>query len=238
MEGLGRRLIFPRIGSRATIRRPGPGREGLRSGPGSGNEPFGREATRVIVMTGGRYQGAALAALVLAGVGSAHAQTVDRSTTITGPRGNSVTRNIQTSCRGPGFVDRNVQITRPGGATFDRNTLIRRGLAPGPKFSPGGVASGQGSLRTMLSSAADRDGARRSASAAACSAWVCWRAARLPRLRLLRFLRPPTCHRRSSRGLRRGARLPAPKAATCRRRCNTRSVRRLERIPSPTRSAA
>jgi HEAT repeats len=90
-------------------------------------------------MTGGRYRRAALAALVLAGagVGSANAQTVERKTKITGPRGNSVTRQIDTT-RGPGFVDRNVQITRPGGATFDRNTLIQRGPVATGRYIHGG----------------------------------------------------------------------------------------------------
>lgn len=78
------------------------------------------------------------------GVGPAWAQVVERerSRTVTGPRGNSVTRSIQTE-RGPGFADRQVTITRPN-ATFQSNTSIQRspgGFRPGPVprgFGPGG----------------------------------------------------------------------------------------------------
>jgi hypothetical protein len=69
-------------------------------------------------------------ALVLAlGIGcaatTAGGQTVERQTSVTGPRGRTIERDV-TIQRGPGFVDRNVQIQRPGG-TFDRNTSIQRG---------------------------------------------------------------------------------------------------------------
>lgn len=55
----------------------------------------------------------------------AGAQTVERDTTVTGPGGRTISRDVSTT-RGPGYVDRNVQIQRPGG-TFDRNTSIQRG---------------------------------------------------------------------------------------------------------------
>jgi hypothetical protein len=81
-------------------------------------------------MTGGPLRKAALAALVGVAASSAQGQSLERDTTITGPRGNSVNRQIQIQ-RGPGYVDRNIKITRPGGATFDRNTIIRGPLAGG-----------------------------------------------------------------------------------------------------------
>ena len=89
-------------------------------------------------MGAGKCRRAAVVALVMAGVGTVQAQQViDRNTTITGPRGNSINRNLQIT-RGPGYVDRNIQITRPGGATFDRNTLIQRGpVGGGGRFFPG-----------------------------------------------------------------------------------------------------
>ncbi|MDR3634976.1 MAG: HEAT repeat domain-containing protein [Isosphaeraceae bacterium] len=55
----------------------------------------------------------------------AGAQTVERESSVTGPGGRTIKRDVTTQ-RGPGFVDRNVQIQRPGG-TFDRNTMIQRG---------------------------------------------------------------------------------------------------------------
>ena len=75
----------------------------------------------------------------------ARAQVVrERDTTITGPRGNSVTRDLK-SVRGPGFLDRQTTITRPGGSSMTSNTLIRRpgpapfagrGFGPGPGWGP------------------------------------------------------------------------------------------------------
>jgi hypothetical protein len=61
------------------------------------------------------------------------AQVFERDTTITGPRGNSVSRDIRVERNGP-MVDRQVTIRRPGG-TITRNTEI---FAPrgGPHFGP------------------------------------------------------------------------------------------------------
>ncbi len=55
-------------------------------------------------------------------------QTVERDTTITGPRGRSVERQVEIQ-RSPGSVERQVQIKRPGG-TFERQVQVQR--------SPGG----------------------------------------------------------------------------------------------------
>jgi hypothetical protein len=59
-------------------------------------------------------------------------QTIERDTTITGPRGNSIQRQVEIK-RTPGSVERQVQIKRPGG-TFDRQVQIQR--------SPAGVRRG------------------------------------------------------------------------------------------------
>lgn len=87
----------------------------------------------------------ALGLVVVPGIGpaSARAQTFDRDTTITGPRGRSITRDVQIN-RGPGGVSRDISISRPGG-TFQRNSFIPRGggggggfrgWGPGPRFGP------------------------------------------------------------------------------------------------------
>ena len=55
----------------------------------------------------------------------AGAQTVERETSVTGPRGRTIQRDV-TIQRGPGYVDRDVKVQRPGG-TFERNTMIQRG---------------------------------------------------------------------------------------------------------------
>jgi phosphatidylserine decarboxylase len=66
----------------------------------------------------------------------AEAQTIERDTTITGPRGRTVQRDVEIQ-RGPGSIDRSVTIKRPGG-TYERQTEImrtpmaRRGPIPGP----------------------------------------------------------------------------------------------------------
>ncbi len=72
---------------------------------------------------------------------TAWGQTVERDTTITGPRGRSIERKVEVQ-RTPGGIDRSVQITRPGG-TFDRQVQIQRspaggawrggGFVPGPR---------------------------------------------------------------------------------------------------------
>ncbi len=76
----------------------------------------------------------ALLALLLARcvtVETAVAQTVERDTTITGPRGRTIQRQVEIQ-RTPGSIDRQVQIKRPGG-TFDRQVQVQRspGVAPG-----------------------------------------------------------------------------------------------------------
>ena len=53
-------------------------------------------------------------------------QTVERDTTITGPRGRSIKRQVEVQ-RGPGGIDRSVQIQRPGG-TFDRQVQVHAHL--------------------------------------------------------------------------------------------------------------
>ncbi len=54
-------------------------------------------------------------------------QTVERDTTITGPRGRTIKRQVEVQ-RGPGSIDRSVQIQRPGG-TFDRQVQVQRSPA-------------------------------------------------------------------------------------------------------------
>src|SRR5271166_3919912 len=51
-------------------------------------------------------------------------QTIERDTTITGPRGRTIERQVEIQ-RKPGSVERQVQIKRPGG-TFDRQVQIQR----------------------------------------------------------------------------------------------------------------
>ncbi len=51
-------------------------------------------------------------------------QDVERDTTITGPRGRTIQRQVDIQ-RGPGSIDRSVTIKRPGG-TFERQTQIQR----------------------------------------------------------------------------------------------------------------
>ncbi len=68
----------------------------------------------------------------------ASGQTVERDTTITGPRGRSIERKVEVQ-RGRGTVDRQVQINRPGG-TFDRNVQISR--TPGSPGRGGGFIPG------------------------------------------------------------------------------------------------
>ena len=65
---------------------------------------------------------------------SAIGQTVERDTTITGPRGRSINRQVEVQ-RGPAVIDRSVQIQRPGG-TLDRQVQIQR--SPGWRPPMGG----------------------------------------------------------------------------------------------------
>jgi HEAT repeats len=55
------------------------------------------------------------------------AQTVERDTTITGPRGRTINRQVEVE-RGPGGIDRSVQIQRPGG-TLSRQVQVQRAPA-------------------------------------------------------------------------------------------------------------
>jgi hypothetical protein len=72
--------------------------------------------------------------------GMVRGQTVERDTTITGPRGRTIQRQVEVQ-RGPGTIDRSVQIKRPGG-TIDRQVqvqrspVMRRGFVPGPWGRP------------------------------------------------------------------------------------------------------
>src|SRR5579859_7642365 len=56
----------------------------------------------------------------------------ERDTTITGPRGRTIQREIRSE-RVPGYIDRRVQIQRPGG-TLTREVQVQRG---GPAFVGG-----------------------------------------------------------------------------------------------------
>ncbi len=62
-------------------------------------------------------------------------QTVERDTTVTGPRGRSIQRKVEVQ-RGPGTINREVQITRPGG-TITRDVQVSRAPAVGRGFIPG-----------------------------------------------------------------------------------------------------
>jgi hypothetical protein len=65
---------------------------------------------------------------------SVQAQTVERDTTVTGPRGRSIERQVEIQ-RKPGSIDRQVQITRPGG-TITRQTEILRSPVGPPRRGP------------------------------------------------------------------------------------------------------
>jgi hypothetical protein len=80
-------------------------------------------------------------------------QTVERDTTITGPRGRTVERQVEIQ-RKPGSVERDIQIKRPGG-TFERQVQVQRaggvprrgpmiaGPWPRPPWIPRTVVVGQ-----------------------------------------------------------------------------------------------
>lgn len=70
---------------------------------------------------------------------AAFGQTFERNTTVTGPRGRTLSRSV-TSERGPGFIQRDVTINRPAG-TFSRETTIQR-----PPIGFGGGGRGFGPL--------------------------------------------------------------------------------------------
>jgi hypothetical protein len=77
----------------------------------------------------------ALAAAWWAWVVPASGQTFEKDTTITGPRGRTIERDVEIKRR-PGSIGRQVQIKRPGG-TFERQVQIQRSPAvrvgrPGP----------------------------------------------------------------------------------------------------------
>jgi hypothetical protein len=65
----------------------------------------------------------------------ARGQTFERDTTITGPRGRTVERQVEIQRR-PGSIDRQVQIKRPGG-TFERQVQIQRSPVPRVAWGPG-----------------------------------------------------------------------------------------------------
>ena len=56
--------------------------------------------------------------------GMLRGQTVERDTTITGPRGRSIQRQVEVQRNG-GTIDRSIQIKRPGG-TFERQVQVQR----------------------------------------------------------------------------------------------------------------
>jgi hypothetical protein len=66
---------------------------------------------------------------------SARGQTLERDTTITGPRGRTVERQVEIQRR-PGSIDREFQIKRPGG-TFERQVQIQRSPAMRAVRGPG-----------------------------------------------------------------------------------------------------
>lgn len=77
-------------------------------------------------------------ALIALGAATAGAQEVKRDVKVTGPRGRSVERQIDT-IRTPGHVERDIKITRPSG-TYERDTVINRGGGGGG----GGFVRGPG----------------------------------------------------------------------------------------------
>lgn len=76
--------------------------------------------------------------LLMAPQASAQVQEIQRDTTITGPRGRSIERQVQIQ-RGPGMIDRQVQIRRPGG-TYERQVQIQRSPMMARRPGPGGWA--------------------------------------------------------------------------------------------------
>jgi len=68
------------------------------------------------------------------GTALSQAQTVERETKVTGPRGRTIDRRVDIE-RGPGTYQRQLQIQRPGG-TLERSTSIQRGWGGG--YSGGG----------------------------------------------------------------------------------------------------
>jgi hypothetical protein len=78
-----------------------------------------------------------VAVLACAGEGTlnaAHAQVVERESSITGPRGRTIDRRVTVE-RGPGGYERQLQIQRPGG-TLQRDFMIQRRPVAG--FGGGG----------------------------------------------------------------------------------------------------
>ena len=82
----------------------------------------------------------ALVVLGAATAGTAGAQEVRRDVKVTGPRGRSVERQIDT-VRTPNGVERDIKITRPSG-TYERDTVINRGGGGGFVRGPGPVPRG------------------------------------------------------------------------------------------------
>ena len=103
---------------------------------------------------------------------SLRAQVFERDTTVTGPRGNSVTRDIRVERNGP-MIDRQVTIRRPGG-TITRNTEV---------FAPAAAAASTARARTGAgadSSRARRSSARRWPSGSGCRPSTCSSVAEAP----------------------------------------------------------
>ncbi len=82
------------------------------------------------------FAAGACAWLLTATPASAQVQEIERDTTITGPRGRSIERQVQIQ-RAPGMIDRQVEIRRPGG-TIERQVQIQRAPAMGRRPMPGG----------------------------------------------------------------------------------------------------
>ena len=74
-------------------------------------------------------------AMIALSAATAGAQEVKRDVKVTGPRGRSVERQIDT-IRTPGRVERDIKITRPSG-TYERDTVINRGGGGGRGHVPG-----------------------------------------------------------------------------------------------------
>src|ERR1017187_9855780 len=89
----------------------------------------GREGARMIKPKN-QFTAAVLGVACWVSTMAVSGQTVERDTTITGPRGRSVERQVEIQ-RSPGSVERQVQIKRPGG-TFERQVQVQR--------SPAGIA--------------------------------------------------------------------------------------------------
>ena len=66
-------------------------------------------------------------------------QTVERDTTITGPRGRTIKRQVEVQRR-PGWIDRSVQIQRPGEHSIGRCKFSARRRRGGRRWAARGRA--------------------------------------------------------------------------------------------------